>query len=99
MAVYTSLFSATMAELERRFPNVADPLPTPRTVPRTNPVPKSPVQVEVWEPEFGTPSHQSSLFAADDMPAVRPAHFQDDNYGRYLDSLVPPRLRSVPHIG
>jgi len=99
MAVYTTLFSATAAELEKRFPNVADPLSTPRTVTSTNPFTKSPIQVEVWEPEFGSQHHQTSLFSADDIPAIRPAHFQDNEYGRYLASLVPHRLRSIPHIG
>src|SRR5690242_8476949 len=99
MAVYTTLFSATLEELEDRFPNVADPLSTPRQVTRTNPFTKSPIQIESFEPEFGPPRHQSSLFSKDGAPAVRPTFLQDDDYGRYLDSLVPPRLRSIPHIG
>ena len=44
MAVYTTLFSATHAELEERFPNVGDPLPAPRTVTRTDPFTKQPIQ-------------------------------------------------------
>lgn len=99
MAVYTTLFSATAAELEERFPHVADPLATPRMVTRTNPFTKSVVQIESFEPEFGAPRHQSSLFSADERPALRPAQFQDDDYGRYLRTRVPPRLRSLPHIG
>jgi len=33
------------------------------------------------------------------MLPLRPVYSQDDEYGRYLASLVPLRLRSLPHIG
>lgn len=99
MAVYTTLFSATLVELEYRFPNVAEPLATPRVVQRRNPFTKKLVDVHVFEPEFGPPRHEQSLFAKDDRPAVKPVFVQDDDYGHYLDSVVPDRLRGLPHLG
>jgi hypothetical protein len=99
MAIFTTLFAATLAELEDRFPNVGDPLPAPRVVTRTNPFTKLPLDVEVYEPEFGPPRHERSLHAEDDVPPKSPVHLQADKYGQYLYSLVPQRLRSLPHMG
>ena len=99
MAVYITLFSATRFELEERFPNVADPLPAPRMVTRMNPFTKQPIQVAVFEPEFGPARHGRSLFNGDGANEVAPVEAPIDDYGRYLASLVPARLRSVPHIG
>jgi hypothetical protein len=99
LATYITLFSATLTELEERFPNVAAPLSIARVVQRTNPFTKLPVWVEVFEPEFGPPRQQQSLFAEGGPAAVKPLFPQDDDYGRYLRSVVPARLRSLPHIG
>lgn len=99
MATYTTLFSATLAELEERFPHVADPLPIPRVMQRTNPFTKLSVQVTGYEPEFDTPRHRRSLFAEGGPASVKPIHAQLDDYDRYLRGLVPTRLRSLPHIG
>jgi len=99
MATYTTLFSATLNELEERFPNVGDPLLAPRTVQRTNPFTKAPISVEVFEPEFGPPRHQRSLFAEDGPAPIKALFPQYDDYGRYLRSLVPAGLKSLPHIG
>jgi hypothetical protein len=99
MAVYITLFSATLSELEERFPNVGDPLQSPRSVTRVNPFTKQLIQVEVLEPEFGPPRHRRSLFSEDGAAEVAPVEPPTDDYGRYLGSMVPARLRSVPHIG
>jgi hypothetical protein len=95
LATYITLFSATLTELEERFPNVAAPLSIARVVQRTNPFTKLPVWVEVFEPEFGPPRQQQSLFAEGGPAAVKPLFPQDDDYGRYLRSVVPARLRSL----
>ncbi len=99
MAIYTTLFSATLSELEERFPNVANPLDAPRIEQRTNPFTREPISVQVFEPEFGKPRHQRSLFVEGGSPPRPPIVVPDDVYGRYLDSLVPAQLRSLPHVG
>ena len=99
MAVYTTLFSATADELMERFPNVADPLTAPRLVTRVNPFTKQSFQVEDWEPVLDPPRPQQSLHSEDAARPVPPVYTPADDYGRYLDSRVPSRLRSVPHVG
>jgi hypothetical protein len=55
--------------------------------------------VQVFEPEFGPPPHRRSLFDEGAQAAIRSIAPPDDDYGRYLESLVPPGLRSLPHVG
>jgi hypothetical protein len=98
MAIYTTLFVATDAELTVLFPGWRAPRKKPVVAERTNPFTGEPVRCLTWDPGRKPESGSGpSLFVRHRQKAVPPVLAPEDDYQSWLEASAPALLRTLPH--
>jgi hypothetical protein len=99
MAIYTTLFVATDAELTDFFPGWRVPRKKPVLEERTNPFTGELVRCVTWDPGRKPDSASgSSLFSRHRRKTIPPVLPPEDDYQRGLEENAPALLRTFPHV-
>jgi hypothetical protein len=103
MAIYTTIFAATEADLRELFPGWSSPLAEPLLEQQINPFTKQPMMVKSWVPRASTDPGRavdlSQLYesAAPILAPVVPPEGEFSGYAITLEERAPRALRALPH--
>ncbi len=98
MAVYTTLFVASDAELSELFPGWRAPKARPARVKRKNPFTGENATVELWDPgRKAKAALGPTLFETHGRKLVDPVLPPEDDYQSLLEDNAPALLRTLPH--
>jgi len=93
MAIYTTVFAATSAELHAAFPGWRTPLASPVRRKGVHPFTKEPITYDSWEPEDDVPAVTSDVT----FPAPSVVVMSGD-YSAYLEGRLPAGVARLPHL-
>ena len=102
MAIYSTLFVATDADLDKFFPGWRAPLPRPVRAETRNPFTGEPLVYEQWDPGFqGKAPRRPSLLERHGRKVLEPLvapEGEDEDYQVWLEDGAPELLRTFPHV-
>ena len=102
MAIYTTLFTATDAELTEFFPGWQVPLSAPQKVMGINPFNGQELAVSSWCPKSTIPNDEQPTPYVNRgrqiLPPALPIDGDWQEYQRWWEENAPPLLRTLPHV-